>query len=78
MTPLGFGNFSVSGSSIEQTSFLAYLGLGGTEMGKIQVSQAESSEPHITEAVALMIGVFALAIVLLAISMVLANKRMKE
>jgi hypothetical protein len=78
MAPLGLGNFTVSGAMIETASFFAYLGLGGTETGSIQVSMAESGDPHTAEAVGLMVGVFLVAVALLTIGLLASGRRRKE
>ncbi len=77
MAPLGLGTFSISGSSIQQTGFKAYLGLGGTEMGDISVDLAgSSSKSSGAEGIALMIVVMAIAVALLVVNMLVARKRM--
>lgn len=77
MAPLGLSNFTISGSSIQQTSFKAYLGLSGTEMGAISVSLAGSgSKSSGTEGIALMIVVMAIAVALLVVNMLVVRRRM--
>jgi hypothetical protein len=76
--PKGLSSVTISGPSIQQISFKAYLGLGGTELGTIPVELKASSKSSQAEGVALMIGVMAIAMVLLVISVLVSRKRMGE
>jgi hypothetical protein len=79
LAPAGFNSITISGSGVKTTTVATYLGAGGAELGEVPVANAESSgETHTNEAVGLMVGIIVLAILLLVISMVVANKRMKE
>jgi hypothetical protein len=79
MAPPGLQSMTISGSGVQTTTVSTYLWAGGAEMGEVPVKLAQtSSEPHTSEAVALLIGVFVISLVLIAIGMVLMKKRAEE
>jgi hypothetical protein len=79
MAPVGLNSITISGPNVKTATVAAYVGASGTELGDVPVKLTQSTgDSHAAEGVALMVGVIVVAVVLMAVGMLVARKRMRK